>query len=108
LISILNLHVILVLNLKLFLLDLVYAVFSLFHLTEFEFFVTQELEHIIVIRPESLTMRHSHKSNTDLLHVVVQVALDVDRHGTGALVEDGVQGSVVDEAAHGDALLFTA
>jgi len=61
-----------------------------------------------VVFPEGVSVTHGDQSDARLLHVRVEMAFDVDRHGTGALVQDGVHRLVVDQSAHSHALLFSA
>ena len=78
------------------------------HLTKAVLAVAVELEQVIVILPERLSVAHRDQSDVLLLHVGVKVTLDVHTHRTRALVENGVEWLVVDESGHGHALLFTA
>lgn len=60
-----------------------------------------------MILPESVSMTHSDQGDALLFHVGVQKTLDIDTDCTGALVENGVLGLVIDEATHGHPLLLS-
>ena len=77
------------------------------HATEGVLAIAIEAKKVVVVLPESVAMGHGDQSDTLLLHVRVEVSLDVDGHSGGALVEDSVEWLMVDEARHSDALLFT-
>lgn len=84
------------------------AILFLFELPERILLVSLELEHVVVVWPESVTMRHGHQGDTLLFHVCIEVTLHIDGNCAGALVQNSVQGFVVNQATHGDALLFTS
>ena len=81
--------------------------FVLRHGTERVLSVTIELEQVVVVLPESFTMGDCDERDALLLHVGVEVALNVDRDGAGAFVKDGVEGLVVNEARHRNPLLLS-
>jgi len=58
--------------------------------------------------PDSRSVTDGDQGNALSLHVVVEVLLNIDRDGTGALIQDGVLGFVVEETSHGDTLFFTS
>ena len=70
--------------------------FVLRHGAERVLSVTIELEQEVVVLPEGFTMGDCDERDALLLHVGVEMALNVDRDGAGALVKDSVEGLVVD------------
>ena len=78
------------------------------HVTESVLLVSHEPEEVLVIFPEGLSVRDGDEGDALILHVLVEVALDVDAHSACAFVQDSVDGLVVNQASHGDALLLTA
>lgn len=58
--------------------------------------------------PECLSVRDCDKCDPLVLHVLIEVALDVDAHGRGALVQDRVDRLVIDQARHCHTLLLTS
>ena len=82
--------------------------FVLRHGTERVLSVTIELEQEVMVLPEGFTMGDCDERDALLLHVAVEVTLNVDRDGAGALVKDSVQGFVVDKTRHRDPLLLTS
>lgn len=61
-----------------------------------------------MVLPQSLPMAHGNQCNSGVLHVRVEVSFDVDTDGGSALVENRVDGLVVDQARHCNALFFAA
>ena len=78
------------------------------HLTKAVLAIAVELEQVVVVLPERLSVADRDQSDALLLHVSVKVTLNVHAHRTGALVKNGIEWLVVDESGHGHALLFTA
>ena len=78
----------------------------LWHFLEGILLITLELEKIVMILPESVSMTHSDQSDVLLFHVGVEMALDVDTDCAGALVKNCVLWLVIDQATHGHPLLF--
>ena len=78
------------------------------HLAEHILSVSLELEEIVMVLPEGVSVTHSDKGDSNLLHVSVQVSLDVDAHSAGALVQDCVGRLVVNQTGHRDSLLLSA
>ena len=50
-------------------------------------------------------MTHRHQRHPPPLRRLVHLPFDLECHGRGAFVQDGVAGRVVEEARHGEALL---
>ena len=82
--------------------------FVLRHGTERVLSVTIELEQEVVVLPEGFTMGDCDERDAILLHVGIEMTLDVDRDGAGAFVKDSVEGFVVDKTRHRDPLLLTS
>ena len=78
------------------------------HLTKAVLAIAVELEQVVVVLPERLSVADRDQSDALLLHVGVKVTLDVHAHRTGALVKNGIEWLVIDESSHGHALFFTA
>ena len=77
------------------------------HLTKAVLAIAVELEQVVVVLPERLSVADRNQSDALFLHVGVKVTLDVHTHRTGALVKNSIEGLVIDESGHGHALLFT-
>ena len=54
--------------------------FILRHLIKSVLSVSMELEEVLMILPESLSVRNRDKCNSDALHVLVEVTLDVNTY----------------------------
>ena len=82
--------------------------FVLRHGTERVLSVTIELEQEVMVLPEGFTMGDCDERDALLLHVGVEMTLNVDRDGAGAFVKDSVEGFVVDKTRHRNPLLLTS
>ena len=60
-----------------------------------------------MVFPQCLPVRHGNQRDALVLHVLVEVALDVHRHGASALVQDRVDRLVINQSGHGNALFLT-
>ena len=78
------------------------------HLSKLKLLVTLERQKIIVKFPHGLSVGHGDQRNTNLLHIRVHVALNINTHGRGAFIQDRIHWLVVDQASHRDSLLLTA
>lgn len=67
-----------------------------------------ELQDMGVVLPETAPVADGHEGDAEGLGVLVHDAFGIEGDAAGAFVEDGVPGTVVEEAGHGDALLETA
>lgn len=59
-------------------------------------------------RPDSRSVTNGNEGDSLGLHVVVQVLFNIDGNGTGALIQDGILGLVVQETSHSDTLFFSS
>ncbi len=57
--------------------------------------------------PECLSVRDGNKSDSLVLHVLIQVALNINTQSRGALVQDSVDRFVIDKSSHCNSLFFT-
>jgi len=80
----------------------------LWHFPESVLTVAVEAEQVVVVLPEGISVGDSDQRDVHLLHVGVEQALNIDGNGTSALIQNGVQGFVVDKSGHGNSLLFSA
>lgn len=78
------------------------------HWTELILFVSLELEQVVMVLPESITMAHSDQSHTLALHVGVEMSFNIDGNCTCAFIQNGVLWLVVNETSHGNSLLLSA
>lgn len=69
--------------------------------------VAVELEEVVVVLPEGLSVTDRDERDALLLHVSVQVAFDIDGDGACAFIKDSVQGLVIDQSSHSHALLLS-
>jgi len=77
------------------------------HLCEFIFFVSLELEKVVMVLPESLTMTDSNQSDTLTLHIRVEMTFDINRDSRGTLIKDGILRLMVNQTSHSNSLLLT-
>ena len=54
--------------------------FILWHLVKCVLSVSMEFEEVLMVLPESLSVRNRDKCNSDALHVLVEVALNVNTY----------------------------
>ena len=81
--------------------------FVLWHFTERVLLVAIEAQQIVVVLPESFTVRNCNQCDVHFLHVGVEETFNIDRDSRGALVKNGIQRFVIDQSSHGDSLFFT-
>jgi len=61
-----------------------------------------------VVLPHGLSVAYGNQCDSLVLHVLVDVCLDVDAHLRGALIHDRVDRLVVQQATHSDTLLLSS
>lgn len=59
-----------------------------------------------MVLPQRLSVGHSEQSDAHRPTVAVDEVLHVDTHSTGALIQDGKLGLVVEESGHSHSLLL--
>lgn len=69
--------------------------------------IAVELEEVVMVLPEGLSVTDGDERNALLLHVGVQMAFDIDGDCARAFIKDGVQGLVIDQSSHSHALLLS-
>ena len=78
------------------------------HVSERVLPVAHEPEEVVVKLPERLPVADRDQRDPLVLHVLVQVALHVNAHRRGALVQYRIYRPVVNQSSHRHALLLTA
>ena len=61
-----------------------------------------------MILPEGLSVADCDECDSLVLHVLIEVSLDIDAHGRGALVEDSINRLVVNQTRHRHTLLLSS
>ena len=69
--------------------------------------VSVEDDLVVVELEQRAPVRHCEESDIEFLCLVVELRLDVHAHRAGAFVQNGEQGTVVEQPGHRHALLLS-
>ena len=67
-----------------------------------------EFEHVLVEFEQTASVGYCEQGYLQLLRLQVQLCLDVHAHGRGALVQNGEEGTMVEESRHCYSLLLAS